>query len=286
MKKELRKLFKFLSAETHAKYRCYKRLGYWPNFKTPTTFNEKIHYRKFHMPRESSYGDFVCKYKVREFIRSKLGEEYLIPLLYVGDTVTESQLRELGDDIVIKTSHDSGTVHIVSKNSDINYKDILRDLDKSLHKRFGKETSEWWYNDCDPKIIVEKKLKGSGDQPPKDYKFHVFRHDEDIKIILQVDYDRFSGHHRTLYNEKGEVLDVSIKENNKFIEFESPSNFNEMLSVATKLSEGFDYVRIDLYSVGDAIFFGEMTFAPGGGFQWFLPAKYDEIWGSYWQLKI
>jgi hypothetical protein len=285
MKKELRKIFKFISPELHAKYRCYKRLGYWPNFKVPISFNEKINHRKFYSTRELSYGDYTCKYKVRDYVQNKIGEKYLIPLLYVGDSITDQKIKELGDDIVIKTSHDSGSVHVISENSKINHKSIISDLNKSLKKRFGKDTSEWWYDDCEPKVIVEKKLDGENGQSPKDYKFHVFRNAEEVKIILQIDYDRFTGHHRTLYDEKGSILNLSLKRENKKIPLDPPNNFDEMLGVVTSLSEGFDYVRIDLYSVAESIFFGEMTFAPGGGFEKFLPNENDQIWGSYWNLQ-
>lgn len=38
-----------------------------------------------------------------------------------------------------------------------------------------------------------------------------------------------------------------------------------MLLVATKLSEGFIFLRVDLYSVGNKIIFGELTFFSGAG---------------------
>jgi len=38
-----------------------------------------------------------------------------------------------------------------------------------------------------------------------------------------------------------------------------------MIDMASALSKGFPQVRVDLYEVGDKIYFGEMTFTSEGG---------------------
>ena len=40
---------------------------------------------------------------------------------------------------------------------------------------------------------------------------------------------------------------------------EKPANLAEMISVAEKLSEHFDFIRVDLYSGDDFIYVGELT---------------------------
>ena len=56
------------------------------------------------------------------------------------------------------------------------------------------------------------------------------------------------------------------------VQLESPEEFFDrkrilsMISIAEKLAEPFPYVRVDLYSVGEKIYFGEYTFCDGGGF--------------------
>ena len=44
-----------------------------------------------------------------------------------------------------------------------------------------------------------------------------------------------------------------------------PQKLDEMLEIARKLSEDFDVVRVDLYEVDGAIWFGELTFTPANG---------------------
>jgi hypothetical protein len=38
-----------------------------------------------------------------------------------------------------------------------------------------------------------------------------------------------------------------------------------MVSVARALSEGFDFIRVDLYNVQGRVYFGELTCTPSGG---------------------
>ena len=56
--------------------------------------------------------------------------------------------------------------------------------------------------------------------------------------------------------------------------------------IAKQLTEGFDYVRVDLYTTKDGIYFGELTFAHGSGYEKFRPKEFDLEWGNYWELGL
>ena len=56
-----------------------------------------------------------------------------------------------------------------------------------------------------------------------------------------------------------------------------------MIEISKKLSEDFDYVRVDLYNASGKIYFGELTFTHNAGFSKFKPEKYNKIWGEYWK---
>jgi hypothetical protein len=47
---------------------------------------------------------------------------------------------------------------------------------------------------------------------------------------------------------------------------EKPKNLKQMIKIAKNLSEGFNFVRVDLYDTGNKIWFGELTFTPFGGY--------------------
>ncbi len=54
-----------------------------------------------------------------------------------------------------------------------------------------------------------------------------------------------------------------------------PENYDELMSIAKILSQPFPQARVDLYSVGGKIFFGEITFFDGSGYMKYSPDIYD-----------
>ena len=68
------------------------------------------------------------------------------------------------------------------------------------------------------------------------------------------------------------------------VPFGRPDNFDEMISIAEKLSRDIPFVRVDLFNVDGKIYFSEMTFFPGGGFTPFYPDKYEYETGTFLEL--
>jgi len=58
-----------------------------------------------------------------------------------------------------------------------------------------------------------------------------------------------------------------------------PSNLDEMINLGRKivLKEDFKFARVDFYEVQGVIYFGEITFFPGGGIELFENKKMDKI---------
>lgn len=66
---------------------------------------------------------------------------------------------------------------------------------------------------------------------------------------------------------------------------EKPGNLEEMLTIATKLSQEFKFIRVDLYSVNDKIYFGELTFYHGSGYEPIYPEEYNFWLGDLLDLN-
>ena len=60
-----------------------------------------------------------------------------------------------------------------------------------------------------------------------------------------------------------------------------------MLEIVKKLSEDFEYVRVDLYNIDGKIYVGELTFCESSGFGKFTDERWDYEFGNYWyQQKL
>ena len=70
------------------------------------------------------------------------------------------------------------------------------------------------------------------------------------------------------------------------MEMPKPENFDEMRDLAEKIASyiGNSYERIDFYNVAGKVYFGEVTFYPGGGSDKLRPIEWEYILGSWIDL--
>ncbi len=57
-----------------------------------------------------------------------------------------------------------------------------------------------------------------------------------------------------------------------------------MISISEKLSKGLPHVRVDLYECNGQIYFGELTFYDGSGFDKIEPIEWDYKIGKMLKL--
>ena len=278
--------FKFFYSTTKAKEKYIKKqfkkyLGYDVDFnKEPETFNQKIQFRKLY-DNNPLYSICADKYRVREYVKEKIGEEYLVPLYLVTDKLTEEQWEKLPNSFVAKANHDSGTVKIIKDKNKVDKKKIIRELNMSLKLDYGVLSMEKYYSDIPRKIIVEKLLIDERKEIPKDYKLHCFKE----KIIIQVDTGRYSNHKQDFFDEKWNRLALECLAPNSNLE-EIPSKpilLDKIIKIAKLMQGNFEYVRIDIYLLKDKVYFGEMTFCPWSGLTSFKPKIWDNNFGYYWE---
>ena len=132
------------------------------------------------------------------------------------------------------------------------------------------------------RIIAEPVLNDTESECLKDYKVFVF--DGEPKIV-QVDYDRFSNHSRIMYSAQWENLGFStMYPYDETKEEPRPEELDELLTLARKLSEGFKHVRTDFYIADKQIYFGEMTFFHGSGYERFSDERWNRIMGEWLTL--
>ena len=114
-----------------------------------------------------------------------------------------------------------------------------------------------------------------------DYK--IFCYDGVPKYIV-VDVDRYIGHKRNFYDSEWNNLHIGSDCPASDRKIEKPIGFDHMMEIAAKLSEGFPFVRVDLYNNDGEIYFGELTFYPWSGYVQFDPDEFDGKLGESFVL--
>ena len=268
-RKYLKKIFKY-------------RMGKELNLDNPKTYSEKLQWIKLY-DRNPLYTKLVDKYEVKEYIKEKIGEEYLIPTFGVYNKFDDINFDKLPEQFVIKCTHDSGGIVIVKDKSKFNYKKAKKKINHCLNRNYFPNTREWPYKDVKPRIIVEKYMEDESGYELKDYKFFVFNGQMQAMFIAtdrtaktETCFDFFDRDFNHLPFTNGHPNAKRV--------FEKPEHYEEMIKLAEKLGKDMPQVRIDFYNINGKIYFGEITFFHWSGLVPFVPEEWDYKFGEWINL--
>ncbi len=258
-------------------------MGYALNLENPQTFNEKLQWLKLYN-RNPAYTVMVDKYKVRDYIKETIGEEYLIPLLGVWDRADDIDFDALPNQFVLKCNHNSGLgMYICKDKSKLTQKEIKvirKNLTKGLQQDYYLTGREWPYKNVPRKIIAEKYMQNDAGGLT-DYKVHCFNGKPEIILVCK---DRFteSGLTEDFFSVDWKHCDIRRPAHpNNASEIEIPAKLEEMLNIARRFSERTPFLRVDFYNIGNEVYFSELTFFPASGFEKFIPTEWDYTFGSW-----
>lgn len=275
-----RGLFNWMKDETYLKIAYRAKMGKKLNLDNPTTYNEKIQWLKLNY-RNPKLTQLADKYGVREYVREKIGEEYLIPLLGVWEDTDSIKFDDLPNQFVLKCTHDSGSVIICKDKTVLDFDETRKKLDKVMKKNYYWGQREWVYDDIKPKIIAESYISSTSEKDLKDYKFFVFNGEVEFMFIAS---DRGKDTRFDFYDRDFNNIKVKQKHKTANKPIEKPAKYEEMVILAQKLAADMPHARVDFYNVDGKILFGEITFFHFSGWEKFEPNQFDEKFGSYLEL--
>jgi hypothetical protein len=240
----------------------------WPKdpSRPDATFNDLIFSRLARADWSSLERVCIDKQYVKFFIRGFCPELRMASTVDVinlskataPDIIESTLLAHLGDRIVAKPTHGSGTILYLRKRPS---GDEIRHFSVAAAHSYYYRSRESLYAGLERKVLLEEDLS-EHDNAPVDYKFFCSRGEA---FFCQVDVDRFRCHKRALVTPAFEPINVRYMHDVPSQTLDKPARFDDMVIVARKLSSPFSFVRVDLYCIRNEVFFGELTFAPEGG---------------------
>lgn len=246
------------------------------NLKEPKTINEKIQWMKLHLygyHQDPIYTQCADKYQVREYVKSCGCSEILNELIAVYDTPEEVEWEKLPQKFALKWNFGYGSNIICHDKNTLDIPETLSRL-----KKWGKgepwlQSGEVQYKHTKRKIIVENFIESERGTLPVDYKIYCFHGEpyllftgEERGVENTPKFYYFSLDWRFLLS-----IPNSEEERNKASLTPPPHHLEEMINYARKLSARFPFVRVDFYDTPKRLYFGELTFTPGGGFDYEEP---------------
>ena len=252
-----------LSCRAASKYIYWRAFHKKLNLKKPNTFNEKLMWLKLNVYTNNTLvTQCIDKYAVRQYVQQQGCGELLVPLLGVWECPEDIPFANLPESFVLKCNHGCGYNIICPDKNKLDENKARALLKKWLKENFWLRFAESNYKQIPKKIICETYIGGDDQSAPIDYKFYCFHGKAAYVMVCR---ERENGVPKFYFFNRNWTLErinpdgIAAPEG---FTLPRPKTLDEMFAYADKLSEPFPFVRVDLYSLGMQIRFGELTFTP------------------------
>jgi hypothetical protein len=254
-------------------------MGVNGNFENPRSHQEKVQFRKIY-GNHRFYALVADKYRVRQYVASRIGEKYLVPLLAVHERLKPEHFDNLPEQFIIKANHGCKWHQIVRDRSTLDVKATVRRFNKYMSATYGRDSGERHYSYIKPKIVIEELLPGPDGGSPWDYSFFAYNGSRGFDYNSAIVTPDGRG---ASFTRDGQLMASKIPAQ-ELAPHVNPPNFKEMVQVARALSADFDFVRVDLYSIGSKIYFGELTCTPHQGYGRIPEPERQKLRDEMWEL--
>jgi hypothetical protein len=154
-------------------------------------------------------------------------------------------------------------------------------INKCLKKNYFYGTREYPYKNVKPRIIVEKFMARGDGESLKDYKVMCFG---GVAKLIEFHANRFTDHHTQDFYDvnwnKTEISQGGYESMSTFIE-PKPECLDLMISFSQQLTKNMAHCRVDWYVIDGKLYFGELTFYDGSGFEAFDNYEDELMLGSW-----
>lgn len=233
----------------------------------PVTLDEKIQWMKlYYHPYNELVKQCADKYRVREYVKKCGLEHILTPLIATYTSAQNIQWETLPQKFALKWNFGCGGNVICTNKNTLNKAKAIKELNRFHNIKAHLIAAESQYK-MKKILLCETFIETSHGGAPTDYKVYCFN---GVPQYVLCCYNRSNDHKPAFYffdrqwnfqrlNKQG----VATKEG---FTIPKPDGIEEVFRCAEILAKPFPFVRADFYLENGKVYFGELTFTPGGGF--------------------
>ncbi len=276
--------YSFMMSLNEKEYPKYLSLAYQHKFmqklnlKHPKTINEKIQWLKIYdnLPIKTQLTDKVL---VRDWIKDKIGEEYLKPSLWIGNSFSTIPFDILPEKIILKCNHGCKWHCIIKNKNNFLKNEKLFNFTKQQINGWLSETFFGWsdfetqYKNIKPQLMIEPYFTEEIKQ------LQIWCFNGKPQIIQKIWTNDNITSNVSTFDENYNFINLNFTRS-KLINSEVEENIRKAVELSKILSKEFKFVRIDWMTTNNKLYFEEMTFTPFSGFIIF-DDKYQD-----WNYKL
>lgn len=265
--------------------KAYAQLGYLPDLDEPKSFNEKIIWLALNY-KNPDIRIAADKFAAKEYVASRIGGEYVVPLLGAYRDVAQIDFSALPNKFVAKSNCGWGSDQVVIVTDKSTY--CIDHLKVMMTTWLYPWCTYYYQNMCitdekiEPMIVIEELLESEESGSVDDYKFYCCNGEP--KFALVVSDRKARAQTRTFVDMDWNCIPVMRKGKKTAAHPKRPAGLKEMKRLCRILAKDFPLVRIDFYEINGRVYVGELTFTPGM-FLGFKPIEMDYKLGEYLDLS-
>lgn len=239
----------------------WKRRGRIPNFARPAEHGELVQWRKVfdHNPQFTVFCDkLACK----RWVTENFPDIPLMTPVWVGDRPEDLPDALVSPGHIVKASHGCRANYFPHRRP-LPRPDINRLLSRWLRRSYDRQ-GQWGYRDVPRRLFVEPQVGGG--RPLTEYSIRA--HDGVISgLWVVMDQHQPTERSANFAGDGTPMPAKTIKHQEPLPEgYTHPATLHRARDIASRVSRGFDHIRVDFLVDGDALYLGEITVYPGSGF--------------------
>jgi hypothetical protein len=221
------------------------------------------------------------KIAVRDLIKERLGDAFVVPLLGVWSDPRDIAWRSLPDRFVLKPNHSSGPVALIRNAGDRDTQALTAKATEWLRHDFFDSSLEWGYRGLPRRITAEPLLLGPDGGEVNEAvaltfggkvaAIRIFIGGKDNPDRSDNWFDRNSVR-LPFYSLKYKLGDYVL----------DPAMTTRIIVAAEAVSAGFSHLRVDFYLTADGLKIGELTPYCGAGMIPWNRRGCDNVFGQFW----
>lgn len=251
----------------HSLFQFISRHKRWPNEKS-NRLNDRLFFLKTSDRfRDPLRGFITDKEYAKIFLRSRIPEKYVIPTLGVIRARTEVKHYEFPNRCAIKATHGWNQTVLRKHGEALE----LQAIERWWEYNHYNVTREFNYRHLTPKIIIEPLVFDSDDVD--DYKVFCV---DGVPRAIEVIRGRRRDISKSFYTadwQKIPVVSLGTREEH----ITQPPALSTMLELASALSRGFDWLRVDMFCEGANVYVGELTSIHANASARFVSQEMEDI---------
>jgi hypothetical protein len=263
----------------HARF--MRKMGYFPNPALPSSYAEKIMWRKI-FDRNPDFVTFTDKLAAKDFVAARAPGLPVPRTLWDGIRIEDVPEELLAGDVVIKSNNDCGS-NIIIRQGNPAPADLLSRTREMMRIRKRKE--EWAYGPVEPRLFIEEWLPLDHHGVPSDVKVYV----AGGKVANIWMADKLEGQSLTL-DAAGNFApgrDSGYPRADQALPYSAASTLlgREAAGLAEAIAGDSDFLRVDFLVSEGRLFAGELTVYSSSGYERLANPGLEAELTAAWDLR-